>query len=155
MSRAVALLALVAALAVVPAAASAATARASFNDVENALMCDTCNVPLNIAQSGRADQERQEIRDLIARGLTKQQILDRFRTEYGPNVIAKPEGGGAAFASWAVPIALLAAALAGIALLLPRWRRRRSAGAGAPALGPELSTADSNRLEQDLATYDL
>ena len=32
--------------------------RADFNDVEDEVMCDTCNVPLDIAESPRADQER-------------------------------------------------------------------------------------------------
>jgi hypothetical protein len=40
-------------------------------------MCDTCNVPLNVAEPARTDQKRAEIRRLIARGLTKQQILAR------------------------------------------------------------------------------
>ena len=31
-------------------------------------MCDTCNVPLYIAESPRADQLRREIRALIAQG---------------------------------------------------------------------------------------
>ena len=39
-------------------------------------MCDTCNVPLYIAESPRADQLRREIRVLIARGETKPQIKD-------------------------------------------------------------------------------
>ena len=56
--RAGALLVLLLALAPAAAPAGAAAPRASFNDVEDELMCDTCNVPLNIAESPRADQER-------------------------------------------------------------------------------------------------
>ncbi|MDX6665471.1 MAG: cytochrome c-type biosis protein CcmH, partial [Solirubrobacteraceae bacterium] len=78
----------VALLAVAPAG-SAPAAPAAFNDVETQLMCDTCNVALPIADSPRADQERAEIRRLIAQGKTKQQILDIFAAEYGPNVLAK------------------------------------------------------------------
>ena len=81
MRRAVVLAAALAALlaaAVAAGPAGAATPRASFNDVEDEVMCDTCNVPLNIAESPRADQERREIRALIAQGLTKQQIEDEL-----------------------------------------------------------------------------
>ena len=138
------------------APAALAAPSASFNDVENQLMCDTCNVPLSIAQSPRADQERREIRTLIAQGLTKQQILDRFRAEYGPNVLARPEGGGAAVTVWAVPAGIIAVALIAVALLLPRWRRRRAASAGPePTAAVPVSEADARRLEQDLARYDL
>jgi cytochrome c-type biogenesis protein CcmH/NrfF len=77
-----AVLALLLLLALAPGAALAAQPRASFNDVEDEVMCDTCNVPLNIAESARADQERAEIRRLIARGLTKQQILAELKATY-------------------------------------------------------------------------
>jgi len=40
-------------------------------------MCDTCYVPVNVAEPARTDQKRAEIRPPIARGLTKQQILAR------------------------------------------------------------------------------
>ena len=44
-----AVIGLLAMLALAPAAALGAQPRASFNDVEDEVMCDTCNVPLNIA----------------------------------------------------------------------------------------------------------
>jgi cytochrome c-type biogenesis protein CcmH/NrfF len=145
-------LAVLAALA--PAVASAAGPSADFNDVENQLMCDTCNVGLAIAQSDRADQERAEIHRLIRQGKTKQQILDIFRAEYGPNVLAQPSGGGTAVALWAVPAGIIAVALVAIALLLPRWRRnRRDRGDDGPAPAA-LSVDDAQRLDRDLALYD-
>lgn len=141
-----------------PATALAAAPRTTLNDVEDELMCDTCNVPLNIAESERADQERAELRELIAQGLTKQQILDRFVANYGHNILANPKGGGAAVTVWAVPAAVIGGVLLGLLLLLPRWKRRRAAALAAegPASeGPQLSDADALRLEQDLARYDL
>jgi cytochrome c-type biogenesis protein CcmH/NrfF len=142
-----------AAAALVPAAAEAASA--DFHDVEAQLMCDTCNVGLPIAQSPRADQERAEIRRLIAHGRTKQQILDIFRAEYGDNVLADPKGGGTAVASWAVPAGTLLAAAIAIMLLLPRWRRRkRGGGEDDPPPPAPLSADDEQRLERDLALYD-
>ena len=148
MRRALVLLALGAAL-------TAAAPATTLNDVENQLMCDTCNVGLAIAQSDRADQERAEIHRLIRQGKTKQQILDIFRAEYGPNVLAQPSGGGTAVALWAVPAGIIALALLTIALLLPRWRRRRrGADDDEPPAPPALSTDDEQRLERDLALYD-
>jgi len=139
----------------VVAGAAPAHAATSFNAVEAALMCDTCNVPLPIADSPRADQERAQIHRLIAQGKTKQQILDTFVAEYGPNVLAEPKGGGSAVAVWLVPAVILIAAVIGVALLLPRWRRRRRP-ADAPGDAAEpLSKDDAERLERDLALYDL
>ena len=54
-------------------------------------MCDTCNVPLYIAESPRADQLRREIRALIARGETKAQVKATLKARYGPAILAMPE----------------------------------------------------------------
>jgi cytochrome c-type biogenesis protein CcmH len=147
-----ALLTLAALLAVGVPGAHGATA--DFNEIESALMCDTCNVPLNIAESTRADQERRQIRRLIAQGKSKQEILDIFKDEYGPNVLADPSKGGGTPAVWLIPLAILLAALASLAIVLPRWRRRRREQPDQlTALAP-LSTEDEQRLERDLALYD-
>jgi cytochrome c-type biogenesis protein CcmH len=147
------LIALLALLALAPAAV-AAQPKTSFNDVEDEVMCDTCNVPLNVADSQRADQERAVIRKLIAQGLTKQQIKDRLAAQYGPGILATPQDSGFSLAVWWVPVAVVVALLALIALLLPRWRRRQPPDDGDDA-APDLSPAETRRLEQDLARYDV
>jgi cytochrome c-type biogenesis protein CcmH len=152
-----AVLALLLLLALAPGAL-AAQPKASFNDVEDEVMCDTCNVPLNIADSDRAEQERQIIRKLIAQGLTKEQIKDRLKAQYGPGILASPQDSGFSLAAWWVPVAVVVALLALIAALLPRWRRRgppdgEGGGGGDP--GRELTASEARRLEQDLARYDV
>ena len=48
------------------------------------------------------------------------------------------------------------AMLAGLAIYLPRWRRNRDAADSTPAAdGPPLTDADSQRLAEDLARYDV
>lgn len=149
-------LALVAAATLAPSA-PAASPRTTLNDVEDEVMCVSCNVPLNIAESPQADRERAEIRRLIAQGLTKEQVKQRLKDTYGPNVIALPRAKGFDLAAYLVPIALVAAMLAALAVLVPRWRgrpRREAAAAGAPAAGdtaPALDPADERRLDEDLA----
>ena len=151
----VAMVALLAWLALAPASALAAPARASFNAIEDEVMCDTCNVPLNIAQSDRATQERVAIRRLIARGLTKQQILAELERTYGPGILAKPQDSGFSLAVWWVPVAVVAGLLALLAALLPRWRRRGGDGGGDEGAREPLSSAEARRLDEDLARYDV
>jgi cytochrome c-type biogenesis protein CcmH/NrfF len=147
----VALLALVAA----PATALAAQPRVSFNDLEDEVMCDVCGVPLNIAESPRAEQQRQEIKGMIAQGMTKKQIKSELVSRYGPSILATPENHGFELAAYLVPIAAVLAALAALAIALPRWRRRRpSAGADDEDDGPAaLSAADRRRLDEDMARF--
>jgi cytochrome c-type biogenesis protein CcmH len=149
-------LALLALLALAPATALGAQPRASFNDVEDEVMCDTCNVPLNIAESDRADQERTAIRRLIAQGLTKQQILAELKRTYGPAILAKPQDSGFSLAVWWVPVLVVAGLVALLLALLPRWRRRAKTDNTQPApRAPALSAADAQRLDEDLARYDV
>jgi cytochrome c-type biogenesis protein CcmH/NrfF len=141
-----------------PAWAVAAQPRASFNDIEDEVMCDTCNVPLNIAESARADQQRREIRALIARGLTKDQIKAELKARYGPAVLALPDDKGFSLAVYLVPLAVVIGLVATVLLLLPRWRSRRRDAAPAPGAATaaaELSPADARRLDRDIARYDL
>ena len=150
-----AVLAALAVLLLAPAGAGAVQPRASFNDVEDEVMCDTCNVPLNVADSDRADQERATIRKLIAQGLTKDQIKAELKRTYGPAILAMPQDSGFSIAVWWVPVAVVLALIALLVALLPRWRRRgRADEAFAAAHGPALSETDARRLDEDLARYD-
>ena len=134
------------------APAGAAEPRTSLGDVEDEVMCDTCKVPLNVADSPQADAQRDQIRRLVDQGLTKEQIKARLVAEYGEDVLAVPEDDGIGVASYAVPIALLLVMIVAAALLLPRWRR--PAGGGAAAGGPTVSEAELRRLDDDLSRYD-
>jgi cytochrome c-type biogenesis protein CcmH len=157
MTRPFRFIALVGVLALALAAASPATAakpRASFNDLEQDVMCDVCGVPLNIAQSPRAEQQRQEIKQLIARGLTKKQIEDTLVARYGPSILATPPDHGFSLAAYLVPIGAVLAALVALAIAIPRWRRRRPPpGSEDEVAAPALSSAEARRLDEDLARF--
>jgi cytochrome c-type biogenesis protein CcmH/NrfF len=155
MTRVARLMALLAALALAgaPAAALGATPRTSFNDIEDEVMCDVCNVPLNIAEAPRADQQRREIRLLISRGLTKDEVKAELERRYGPAILAVPEDTGFGLAAWLVPIGVVAALVAGLAMLLPRWRRRPPPPSADEGDEPELEPDDARRLDEDLARY--
>ncbi|MEY2442186.1 MAG: cytochrome c-type biosis protein CcmH [bacterium] len=147
---ALALAAAAVALAVAPATALAA--RASLVDVEDEVMCTTCNVPLNIADAPQAERERAFIRRLIDQGLDKQQIKAALVGEYGEDVLALPDTGGVGWTAYAIPVALLALLAGGLALLLPSWRRRSPQGIG-DSTAVKLSDDDARRLDDDLGRY--
>jgi cytochrome c-type biogenesis protein CcmH len=153
--RRAALLSLLVALVLAPAA-GAATPKTTLGDVEVDVMCVSCNVPLNVAESPQAEATRQEIRRLVAQGLTKDQIKDRLVAEYGPRVLALPQQKGFSLAAYWVPIAVGLGLLALLAIVIPRWRRRaRARGEGDRGDdGPPLSASDSSRLDAELARFD-
>jgi len=138
------------------ATATAATApRVSLPVIERQAMCVTCKVALNESQSPQANLEREYIKELIAKGEGEAQIKRSLVAQFGPTVLGLPSAHGFDLAVYLVPAAVVAALLALVALLLPRWRRRaRSERAARPAGAATLSPADAARLDADLARFD-
>jgi cytochrome c-type biogenesis protein CcmH len=135
------------------ALAPLAAARPSLPTIERQVMCVTCKIPLNVAQSPQADRERAFIAGLIAAGDGEAQIKRALVTQYGPTVLALPSTHGFDLAAYLVPLAVVVGLAATLAALLPRWRRRARAQAGAaPPSAP--SAADSARLNADMAHFD-
>jgi cytochrome c-type biogenesis protein CcmH len=153
MIRRAAALALVFVLVTTVSTAFAAAPRASLPDIEDEVMCPVCGVPLNIAEAPQAQREREFIRGLIARGYTKAQIKHSLKAQFGPGVLALPQGSGFDLAAYLVPIGVGVIAVGGLGFALVRWRRR-TADAPAPA-APALSGAAARRLEEDLSRYDV
>lgn len=141
------------------AQAVAAAPRADLVDVEDEVMCVTCRVPLNIAEGAQPDSQRALIRDLIAQGRTKEQIKRALVAEYGPEVLALPRDDGFGITAYAVPLLVGVLLVGGLALLVPRWRRRPAAGMTGPGRGPGgegtyVSASEAQRLDEDLARYE-
>lgn len=149
--------ALVAALALLSLASPglAATQRTNVNDIEGEVMCPICGTLLELAESPQAQRERVLVKRLIAEGKTKAEVKDALVAQYGPVVLALPSGSGFDLSAYLVPaIAFVVAAIA-LAFSVLRWRRAaKPPGPGGPrASGPQ--GEDAERLDADLARYDL
>jgi cytochrome c-type biogenesis protein CcmH len=128
--------------------------RASLTDIENDVMCTLCHESLAVAQSPQADAERNYIRGLIAKGETKQQIINNMVAQYGPGVLGKPPASGFNLTVYVLPPAILAVGIGILALTLPRWRRRtRAAKSRSPGHGPDFDPAEAARLDHELSQF--
>lgn len=160
MRRLMVALALVA-LAVPPAAAAQTVEpQTSLPDIEDEVMCVVCGVTLELAtEAPQAIQERAYIRDLIAQGLTKDEIKDRLVDEFGSEVLAIPGDSGFDLAAWLVPGVAIVCAGVAIFVGLRRWRRTGTTSNGGGSAVPEPpepeDAEDTKRLDADLARYEL
>jgi cytochrome c-type biogenesis protein CcmH/NrfF len=134
-------------------AAAATQPRASLTTIERQVMCVTCKIPLNVAESTQADRERVYIQGLIESGEDEQQIKSALVAQYGPTVLGLPATHGFDLTAYLVPAAVVAALVALIAVMLPRWRHR-AAGPDPAAPGHPLSAGDAARLEADMSRFD-
>ena len=129
-----------------------APGRPSLTEIEAQFMCPVCGVPLNQAFSPQADRERAFIQLLYARGDTEAQLKRALVDQYGTSVLATPPGHGFDLSAYLVPLGVVLALIAGVAVLLVRWRRQPGA-AEAPPPAPAPSPAEARRLDEDLARW--
>lgn len=137
------------------APSAVAAERASLIEIEKEVMCPVCGTLLQLAESPQAQREKAFIRRLIAEGKTEAQIKDALVAEYGEEVLALPQGSGFSLSAYLVPIVAFLAAAVALAFGVLRWRRAGGGGGrGKPgAAGPKGD--DAERLDADLARYDL
>ncbi len=134
--------------------AAAAKPRTSLPQIERQVMCVTCKIPLNVAQSPQADRERHFIQSLIDQGQNEAQIKQGLVGQYGASVLGLPADHGFDAAAYLVPLAAVIALAGALIVLLPRWRRRARAQAARGAPAPAISSEDAARLDSDLARFD-
>jgi cytochrome c-type biogenesis protein CcmH len=148
MRRLAALLALL-----VLAAPAAAAETPTLADLEDEVICPTCQTTLELSNSPVATQMRGFIRERIAAGDTKDEIKAELVDEFGEGVLAAPPKSGFNLIAWALPLAGLLAALVAVTLLARRYVRVRpepAAAGPAPPLDPELE----RRVDEELARFD-
>ena len=145
-------LAALALLALTATSALAAVPKTTLHVIEQQVMCVTCNIPLQVAESPAADAERAYIQRLIDQGDTVAQIRRKLVLDFGDSVLDLPPVKGFNVVFYILPIAAGLAAIALVAVLLPRWRRRNPPPT--PPGGPTLSPDEAARLDADLANYD-
>ena len=120
--------------------------------LDRMLMCPVCPAEsIDQAQVPLARQMRQQVREMLAAGAGRTEILDWFAERYGPSVLAAPPKTGRNLLAWTLPVAgVLAALLAGVLALRAMTGRNRDDDAAAPAA----ATVPDSELEPYLAMVD-
>jgi cytochrome c-type biogenesis protein CcmH/NrfF len=92
------------------------------------LMCPVCPAQtIDQTEVPLAKQMRAQVRELLASGVTRDEVLAWFSApeRYGPSVLAEPPRSGFYLIAWIVPGVVVVAALAGGLLTLRAMRGRR------------------------------
>lgn len=139
-----------------------AAGQPTFQELEESLTCQCgCGLTVhacNHLQCPSAIPLRQEIREQLALGLDKTQVLAHFEQRYGEKILSSPTTSGFNLTAWTTPFVGLAAGMLFVVVTLRRWRR---AGPRAP-VGPQPTTAprsgeltaDERLLERELERFD-
>ena len=102
--------------------------------IDGMLMCPVCPAEtIDQAQVPLAKQMRQVVREKLAQGESREQILDYFASVYGQDVLAAPQKTGVNLIAWTVPVVAVLAALAAGLLVLRSMTARPAADTGGVA----------------------
>ncbi len=105
------------------------------NEVASLLRCPVCQ-GLSVADSPStmAQDMKLQVRELLARGYSQEQILAYFERSYGQFVLLKPKFQGVAALVWLLPIAAL---IFGAIVVLSKAKQLEKGPAAAAEAQPE------------------
>ena len=107
-----------------------------WQDVAKELMSPACpGRTLINCTSGQSEQWRELIRQKVARGETKSEIVQHFVDMRGEEVLAAPPKKGFALMAWLVPMFVIVNGAGLIVVLTNRWVRQRSAANADSTMG--------------------
>lgn len=94
-------------------------------DLAASIACPTCDgQSVADSDSSAARNVRTFIEERIAEGQSDDAIRDQLAARYGEQILLTPGRSGVTGLVWALPVAALVVALAGMALAFRRWRGR-------------------------------
>jgi cytochrome c-type biogenesis protein CcmH len=110
------------------------------HDVASLLRCPVCQgMSIADSPSEMAVNMKEQVRELIARGYTEEQILKYFELSYGQFVLLKPKFEGVNSLVWVLPLFVLAI---GGAIVFVKIRRLEQGPASAPSAAAPADSAD-------------
>ena len=87
--------------------------------IDRMIMCPVCPAEtIDQAQVEISFQMRAVIREMLAEGRTREEILDYFVDRYGPDILAAPPKSGVNLLAWILPIVGVAAGLGALFLVI-------------------------------------
>jgi cytochrome c-type biogenesis protein CcmH len=137
-----------------PAVAQPAITDDEINDIAAGMYCPVCeNIPLEVCGTAACDDWRNEIRLYLEQGWSEQEIIDDFVVRFGDRVVGVPQDPALRALSLVTPWLVAGLALSGVAFML--WRRTRGRSAAGVAVSPTEPLASSNSDYHNLLDQDL
>jgi cytochrome c-type biogenesis protein CcmH len=137
--------------------ASAAAATVTTKEIEEALTCQCgCGLTVhscNHLQCGSGIPLKQEVLTLVSQGLSRDEIVLKFREKYGEKILSSPTAEGFNLTAWVLPFVVIGIGAVVVVGTVRRWTVAGDAGEAVTAT-VTASDRDRRRLAAELAEHD-
>ena len=131
---------------------------ASFQEIEESLTCQCgCGLTVhscNHLQCPSALPLRAEIREQMALGKSKQDILAYFGGKYGEKILSSPTAEGFNVLAWITPFIAVGIGLVIVLIASRRWAKRRAEEAAPPPAKSSPTSPYDDVLVKELKDFD-
>ena len=122
--------------------------------IDRMLLCPVCPAEtIDQAQVPLARQMRSLVREMLAQGADREEILDFFADRYGLQVLAAPPKSGVNLLAWVLPVVLILAALGGGFVIIRAMAARGPGRSGHGNLPPRMGWSHTWRLSTGTWTF--
>lgn len=119
-------------------------------EIASELRCVVCqNLSVADSPSEMAAQMRALVRERLATGASREEVIRYFVDRYGEWILLAPPRRGFTLLVWVLPAVAVVAGLVTVGVLLRRWTRRPSPAAAAPAVDPAMQERIRRELERE------
>ncbi len=132
-------------------------------DIEGGIMCickDNCGKVLENCTCGTADIFRKEIREMIAAGKVKKEIIDHYVERFGEKILSSPTKEGFNLVAWITPFLAIFAGGWGVNRIVRSWAKKRTSKTLAENSHEETPGTEEKespykkRMEEELREFD-
>jgi cytochrome c-type biogenesis protein CcmH len=121
------------------------------HEIERLLIAPCCwSQPVAQHYSEAADQIRKEVRELLAAGKSKQEILDYYVSRYGERILASPRPRGFNLLAYVLPAVFLLSGACVVVLYLKKQTMRSADQSSSTRAEPLLDERYASRVEREL-----
>ncbi|GAB4436146.1 MAG: hypothetical protein Kow0031_17900 [Anaerolineae bacterium] len=79
-----------------------------INNIAEKMNCPTCTgINLADCRTQTCAQWKDQIKDLVDQGMSEEEVLDYFVTQYGTQVLQEPPKSGFTLTLWVLPVAMI------------------------------------------------
>lgn len=130
---------------------------AIYDDIQESLICPAClddRMTVATCTDSTAERTRQDIKQKLVLGQTKDEIINGYVNQYGKGILAVPRRSGFGLVAWIMPpLALLGAGVVVVSVLKGWVSNSSNPKQTSKKSGLHIDSVDEERINEEIRKY--